>query len=58
MARIIEINGATNYGSYCVVEVTLDNQEVAEVYVGGAVEAFYDKEHGRYKAFVKKKAEK
>jgi hypothetical protein len=52
MAKIKEILSATNHGTYCVVEVMLDNDEVADVWVGGEVEAYFDK--GKYKAFVKK----
>jgi hypothetical protein len=57
MAKIIEILGATDYKTYCIVEVMLDNQEIAQVYVGGSVEAYIDNKNGIYKAFVKKAKE-
>lgn len=55
MATIVEILGATNYGKYAVVDVLLDNQEEASVYVGGDCEVFYDTKHGKYKAVIKRR---
>jgi hypothetical protein len=54
MVKILEILGADNKGSYCIVHVLLDNGEEAQVWVGGRVEAFYDDDNGIYKAFVKR----
>lgn len=57
MAKIVEVLGATNYGTHCIVEVLLDNQETADVFIGGSVEAYYDAKNGKYKAFVKRRKE-
>jgi hypothetical protein len=55
LAKITQILGATNYGTYCIVEVLLDNGEEGEVYVGGGVENYFDPKYGKNKCFVKKK---
>jgi hypothetical protein len=52
MARIVKVNGLTNKGSYGLVEVVLDDGTEANVWVGGQVEVFYDRE--QIKAWVKR----
>ncbi len=55
MRRIKQILGADDHGDYCIVYVLLDNDEEAEVYVGGEVEAYLDPKHGKYKAYIKRR---
>ena len=52
--KIKEILTAQTFGDYCIVTVLLDNNEEAEIYVGGGVECYYDEKYNKYKAFVKK----
>lgn len=53
MSKIIEIIGCENKVQYAIVHVLIDDGTEAEVYVGGTVEVFLDK--NKIKAFVKRK---
>jgi len=53
LAKIIEVLGWENKGSYAKVHVLLDDGLEAYVWVGGEVEVFMDK--SQTKAFVKRR---
>lgn len=52
MAKIVKVIRLQKFDTYGIVHVQLDDGMGAEIYIGGAVEAYFH--HGKVKAFIKK----
>lgn len=58
MSKIVKVLRPVKYSgddSYVIVSVQLDDGSEASVYVGGAVDLWFDEAHNKTKAFVLRK---